>query len=212
MSLFVFTKFLSIFHNSISSASDPPLLWIVFRLLNQSKLFILRPKIAKMGNLTYPVQEVVINDTINTTAPIPKYSHTTLLFTFPLKIWVVRPKITYIADESDKDQIVVGIGQNEKLIASSPKTKAKIKLWIIFAVVTLSCISIDQRICKIKGKVTKNTTNPFHKNKSSKAKITLKIKKADKSVNRKLAVEAALYKGIVLIDATLNTFWDNSKR
>ena len=66
--------------------------------------------------------------TIKTTAPIPKYSHTTLLSSLALKIWVVKPTDTYIADERVNDQIVVAIGQKEKARANSPNIKDKMAL------------------------------------------------------------------------------------
>ena len=68
---------------------------------------------------------------------------------------------TYIAEDKDKDQIVVGIGQNEKLNASSPRIKLITKLCTIIAVEILSPILIDQRTCNINGKLTKNTAIPF---------------------------------------------------
>ena len=160
----------------------------------------------------YPVQEVVKKLTTRIKAPIPQYSHTTLFVALPRKYWVVRPSKTYIDEDKDKDQIVVGIGQKEKLKANSDRHKLKTKLWTNIAGETVSPISIVQRDCKIKGKEISSTATPFHKNNKLKAKITLNIKKADKSVNKKLAVEAALYKGIVLMAATLKTFCAKSKR
>ena len=117
-----------------------------------------------------------------------------------------------MAEARAKDQIVVAIGQKEKARANSPKIKAKIRLCTTIESTTLSSISIDQRTCKIKGKLTAKTSSPFHKNSSLKAYITLKTKKPDKSVKRKVAVEAARYKGIVRMAATLKTFWERSKR
>jgi hypothetical protein len=90
------------------------------------------------------------------------------------------------------DQMVVGIGQNEKAYESSPKHKLRMKLSTKVVLLTLSSISIDHNICKIKGKLTKMTNKKFHKNNKLKAYITLYIKKADSRVKRKLAVEAAL--------------------
>lgn len=149
---------------------------------------------------------MVKNPKINTAKPIPKYSHTTLLFTLPLKTEVVNPSKTYIEDERINGHMVVGVGQKEKARASSPRTRLSIKLWTNIAVDTLSSILRDQRTCKIKGKLIIKTANPFQKNHKLKAYITLNKKKADKSVKRKFAVEAALYKGMVLKDATLKTF------
>ena len=143
---------------------------------------------------------------------MPKYSSATLLLPLPRKKLVVNPTKTYIDEESTRDQIVVGIGQKEKLKASSAKHKLKTRLWINIAAPTLSSISIDHRTCKINGQEIRNTATPFHKNNKLKAYITLYIKKADRSVNKKLAVEAARYKGIVLIAATLKTFWASSNR
>lgn len=117
-----------------------------------------------------------------------------------------------MAEDKDRDQIVVANGQNEKARANSPKTRAKIKLWTKVPTEILSSIPIVQRDCRMSGKLTIITTTPFHKNNKLKAKITLYIKKADKRVKRKLAVDAALYKGMVLIEATLKTFCANSRR
>ena len=117
-----------------------------------------------------------------------------------------------MAEDKDKDQMTVLIGQKDKDNASSPITKLKIKLCTTNATVTLSSIVMDQSTCKIKGKLISNTANAFHKNSRLKANITLYIKKADRSVKRKAAVDAALYKGMVLIEATLKTFCDSSKR
>ena len=141
---------------------------------------------------------------------MPIYSHTTLLLSLPLRIWVDNPSKTYIDEDSDKDQIVVGIGQKEKLKANSPSIRLKTKLWITIAKETKSSISKIQRDCKISGKLIKNIPTPFQTNNRLKAKSTLNIKKADNSVKRKAAVEAALYRGMVLIDATLKTFWAKS--
>ena len=51
-----------------------------------------------------------------------------------------QPQSTYIADDKDNDQIVVGEGQDEKLKASSPKIRLNIKLCITMAAVILSSI------------------------------------------------------------------------
>lgn len=59
---------------------------------------------------------------------MPTYSHNTLLFILPLRCCVVKPNKTYIADDNDNDQMVTGVGQNEKPKASSPKIKLTIKL------------------------------------------------------------------------------------
>lgn len=115
-------------------------------------------------------------------------------------------------EESANDQMVVGMGQKENAKANSPIIRLKIKLWIKVALDILSSIEIVQRICKIKGKLIKPTTKPFHKKIRLKACTTLNIKNAESSVNKKAAVEAALYKGIVLMAATLNTFCESSRR
>lgn len=115
-------------------------------------------------------------------------------------------------EDRDSDQMVVGIGQKERLNAISPNPKDSAKLWIKLAVETLSSMVIVQITCNINGKVTRNTTTPFQINNKLKAYTTLNIKNADKRVNKKLAVEAARYKGIVLIEATLKTFWERSRR
>ncbi len=140
------------------------------------------------------------------------YSHTTLLFILPLKVCVVKPKSTYIPDDNDNDQIMAMLGQNEKLKASSPKIRLNIKLCITIAAPILSSIWIDHSTCKINGKLTNNTINPFQKNNRCSANITTYIKKVESKVNKKLAVEAALYKGIVRRLATLNTFCANSNK
>ena len=155
---------------------------------------------------------MVAKPTKRTTAPIPIYSQATLLVNLPLKICVVKPKRTYMADDKDSDQIIGYNGQNEKLKASSPKTKLRIKLCTKVAASILSSILIDQSACKIKGKLIKETANPFHTNNKLNAKITLYIKKAAKRVNKKLAVDAALYKGMVRKLATLNTFCAKSNK
>ena len=98
-----------------------------------------------MAYYTQPIHEVVKKETNKTSTPIPKYSHTTLLFPFPRKTCVVRPTKTYIVEDNDKDQIVVGIGQKEKLIASSAKTQLRTKLCINTAGVIKSSIEIIQR-------------------------------------------------------------------
>ncbi|KKQ85532.1 MAG: hypothetical protein UT77_C0008G0024 [Candidatus Daviesbacteria bacterium GW2011_GWC2_40_12] len=156
--------------------------------------------------LPYPPQEVDTKLTKNTATPIPTYSQTTLPLSLLRRFCVVNPKRTYIADEIVKDRIVTGEGQKEKLRASSPNTRLKIKLCTSMAIEILSSIEIVQRSCKIRGKLTKKITIPFHKNNKLKAKTTWYIKKAERSVKRKLAVEAALYKGMVRKLATLKTF------
>ena len=142
--------------------------------------------------IPYPVQEVRRKLTISTTAPIPKYSHTTLLFDLPRKVWVVRPTKTYIAEAKPIDQIVVGVGQKDKLKASSPSTRLKIKLLIHKETDTRSSIEIVQSICRIIGKHMADTRNPFHRNNKLNAYITLNMKKTAIRVKRKFAVEAAL--------------------
>lgn len=125
---------------------------------------------------------------------------------------MVNPKIMYMLEESAKDQMVVGMGQKEKAYANSPIIKLKIKLCMTTETLKISSILMDQRDCKISGKLTSPTNTPFQINNRLNAKITLKIKKAERSVKRKAAVEAARYKGMVLIEATLKTFWESNKR
>ncbi len=117
----------------------------------------------------YPVQDVVRKLTIKIIAPIPKYSHTTLLFTLPRKNWVVKPNKTYIDEDNDKDQIVVGIGQKEKLRASSAMIKLKTKLCANIAGETVSSMLMVQMDCRTKGKQIKSTTTPFQRNNKLKA-------------------------------------------
>lgn len=112
---------------------------------------------------------MAIKPIISTVAPIPKYSHTTLLFTLPLRTEVVKPSSTYIEDEAIKGQIVVGVGQKEKLRAISPSIKLKIKLCTQIAVETLSSILSDQSTWTIKGKLRAKIPTPFHKNNKLKA-------------------------------------------
>ena len=117
-----------------------------------------------------------------------------------------------MADDNDKDLIVMEEDQKEKLKASSPKIKLSIRPCTMTAAEILSSIPIVQSSCKISGKLTSKTIIPFQKNNKLRAKITWYKKKAERSVNRKLAVEAALYKGIVRKLATLNTFCAKSNR
>ena len=88
----------------------------------------------------YPFHDVEKKLIKNTDTPRPIYSHTTLLFILPLNSCVVKPNSTYIADDKDNDQIVTGVGQNEKLKAISPKIRLSIKLCTTIAAPILSSI------------------------------------------------------------------------
>ena len=135
-----------------------------------------------------------------------KYSQVTLLVNLSLKNWVDSPTNTYMAEAKVIDHIVVTIGQKEKTSASSPMQIPSNKLCITTELCSFSSILTDQSTCKISRKLTKNTSNPFQTNNRLNACMTLNRKKAVIRVNKKATVEAALYKGIVLMAATLKTF------